>query len=1485
MKQRAISLAMAIIMVLSIIFSIPVSAANSSVISFKSGTTFFLDEGLIRGAWEKTGVVDFLDSIISTNNITILDASGKKKEKGVLATGDVVDSQSEQYIVIIDGDVNGDGRLDAFDYQMLKAHVLGTFTITEYNLIAADTNSSKGVDAFDYQMLKAHVLGTYNLFIKYEPKDYPVGHEHSYKASVTQPTCTSKGFTTNTCEGCGHVYIDAYTDALGHDWEQATCSAPKTCKRCLVTEGTPAPHVYNLEVVKQDALKSSATSTTAAVYYKSCKCGKISSNDSDTFTFGAPLGNDKAIIYKVVNEAEHPYLATLNIDMSKLKYSYTPGQTLTLVNLELGKYGYTFDGWYDGFGKNATQIKEIPASATEDITVYAHVTENVYDITYNMYQTPVSSSPETEQLHYTVSKGNSNLYYPEINNYLFLGWYDNDGVEYKTIPIGTTGHITLNAYYTSLRNLAVSIEDDNPIILEDQNNNVVYFTYEIGEIRNIPLNADKPFWEIQSVAGLSQQNEETKEIILTKTEADSISKTISDMTVNSSTWTLSENWNDVISVDETWAESIGKEAEQCITDSTTASNTLSITNQMGGSSYHKTEDGTTVYDYDSKTETKDKGHQFNASISGTYTNKLEANIGVSNEYGVEESLGYTSKTKGKEQSASASDKDTLSAGVKYENGFEATAGLSYGYHNNTTTVTKTGTDKVSNTSHIDEETSSWNNSETFSTSLQHSSSESVRNTLSDIVTTTKGYGSSYSNGGSDTNSQGFSSTASNTSGTTSTVTYSKLESKKTTVKYSVDGKIEGKYRRILVGKAHVFAVVGYDYATRSFFTYTFSIMDDKIEEFLDYTPKGGDFTDCENSCLPFEIPFFVFEYVNQKTAKTKNIQYVTNSLNGTARITNYTGTDSDVIIPTYVSDGKQSYKVTEISKNAFAGKPIRSIVLGDYVKSIPDGAFKNCTNLEEISGSFTEIGNEAFAGCTKLTNLIIPSNVVKIGKNAFRGVQKISVRAINSLCAYIEALKILPDASDEQAEKAKKEYTLGYIQSVLDSGAENIILDLSKIADNTAVDLEVPEINSITIAGGMRTFNDFSLSSKAKETSLSEITINNDRKIPLTIDSDSVVLHKVFATANSTVLVLKKNGAIVTLVQDSAVQTNSKYALLAPNITFESQVSSSGAVGSLVVSGDLGYVDTIFGEDYVIFSNGDLKKITETEFNKYANGAFRVLFDSNGGTKTSEILECFLGSSIEKLPAAPRKDYYSFEGWFTEKNGGSKVQIGTLADDIYSGGEDVVLYAHWKENPISEWIKATDAPADALIVDRKYTYTLREYKEGDSSSMSGWIFYEKERVGWSSWSTEDPDKWSTEDPSNGERDVESKKQWHYYRWTNSSYSAVYASKRTSGEYICTVYEERWFDYELSRYTPNSGAGVMAEKGHENIPHDWKYVWIVAYDNEHTGDKTWTRTVYRYRDPIYSYKFYRDLTEQESVTDPTGRENVSNVVEYVRYRAK
>ncbi len=114
--------------------------------------------------------------------------------------------------------------------------------------------------------------------------------EHKWGEWITteEATCTETGLKEHECSKCGKKETSSI-DALGHDWEEATCTSPKTCKVCNETEGSAKGHSFILETANEKALKSVATCDSAAVYYKSCACGAISTSDEDTFTVGNAL--------------------------------------------------------------------------------------------------------------------------------------------------------------------------------------------------------------------------------------------------------------------------------------------------------------------------------------------------------------------------------------------------------------------------------------------------------------------------------------------------------------------------------------------------------------------------------------------------------------------------------------------------------------------------------------------------------------------------------------------------------------------------------------------------------------------------------------------------------------------------------------------------------------------------------------------------------------------------------------------------------------------------------------------------------------------------------------------------------------------------------------------------------------------------------------------------------------------------------------------
>lgn len=135
-------------------------------------------------------------------------------------------------------------------------------------------------------------------------------------------------------------------------------------------------------------------------------------------------------------------------------------------------------------------------------------------------------------------------------------------------------------------------------------------------------------------------------------------------------------------------------------------------------------------------------------------------------------------------------------------------------------------------------------------------------------------------------------------------------------------------------------------------------------------------------------------------------------IDSSGMITGYVGTAVDLVIP----DTIRGQKVKGIGSSAFAdNENIRSVILPETATHIGLNSFKNCTNLESVTGgrithinfnafanstistfsfeTVKSISDKAFYGCTNLKDVNLP-NVEKIGVSAFENVQ--SIETLNS---------------------------------------------------------------------------------------------------------------------------------------------------------------------------------------------------------------------------------------------------------------------------------------------------------------------------------------------------------------------------------------------------------------------------------------------------------------------------------------------------------
>ena len=148
-------------------------------------------------------------------------------------------------------------------------------------------------------------------------------NEYRLKSAAT---CTSPAVYYQSCSTCGAQGPDTFAlgEPLGHDWGAwtsngdgthsrvckrdashtedgdcsggtATCTEKAVCTTCGGAYGETAAHHFTAEKAEEQYLKSGATCTEKAVYYKSCAaCGLTSKGTADdaTFASGEPLGHD-----------------------------------------------------------------------------------------------------------------------------------------------------------------------------------------------------------------------------------------------------------------------------------------------------------------------------------------------------------------------------------------------------------------------------------------------------------------------------------------------------------------------------------------------------------------------------------------------------------------------------------------------------------------------------------------------------------------------------------------------------------------------------------------------------------------------------------------------------------------------------------------------------------------------------------------------------------------------------------------------------------------------------------------------------------------------------------------------------------------------------------------------------------------------------------------------------------------------------------------
>ncbi|MBP5413478.1 MAG: leucine-rich repeat protein, partial [Bacteroidales bacterium] len=111
---------------------------------------------------------------------------------------------------------------------------------------------------------------------------------------------------------------------------------------------------------------------------------------------------------------------------------------------------------------------------------------------------------------------------------------------------------------------------------------------------------------------------------------------------------------------------------------------------------------------------------------------------------------------------------------------------------------------------------------------------------------------------------------------------------------------------------------------------------------------------------------------------------------GSATVKGYTATiPNELVIPSTITKDGVNYNVTNILQEAFNScTKLTSVIIPDGVTKIRRSNFYECTNLTTVNipEGVTTIGEQAFYGCRGLTSINIPESVTSFGEYAFEGV-------------------------------------------------------------------------------------------------------------------------------------------------------------------------------------------------------------------------------------------------------------------------------------------------------------------------------------------------------------------------------------------------------------------------------------------------------------------------------------------------------------------
>ena len=342
-------------------------------------------------------------------------------------------------------------------------------------------------------LLDAPLSSDMSVYAKFTKK-----HEHNYTASVTEPTCTDKGYTTYTC-ACGYSYVDNYTNALEHEFtnyvsdgnatyesdgtKTAYCNNGCGAKDTIPDIGSKLVHTG----IKFNTLTTNGTNVNGKVPNEQTTFSfltEISVSGNATFSVSCDINGNNKIPNKTVNlsvgDNVFYVLEEVNGNASNLftvtvrrrpvytvSFNTVGGTSVASRQIEEDDYteepvttkaGYTFNTWDYDFNEPITKNTTITALWTANTNTPYRVEyylQNLEDDNYTLQEndteyltgtTDTTAKAEIKSYaHFTVVNSNVSANINGDGNTMLPVFYTRD---VYTINFSTSENVTLNEDYS-----------------------------------------------------------------------------------------------------------------------------------------------------------------------------------------------------------------------------------------------------------------------------------------------------------------------------------------------------------------------------------------------------------------------------------------------------------------------------------------------------------------------------------------------------------------------------------------------------------------------------------------------------------------------------------------------------------------------------------------------------------------------------------------------------------------------------------------------------------------------------------------------------------------------------------------------------------------------------------------------------------------------------------------------------------------------------